>query len=86
MNIDQISGKWDQIKGRLQEAWGDLTDTDMSSLGDNLKDASSYLQSKYNLTEDAVHETLNKHFGSNENSEYSSEDHNDEHNQSHRAM
>lgn len=78
MNMDQISGKWDQIKGRLKEAWGDLTDTDMSSLGNSMEEASDYLQSKYSLTKEAVQEQLHKHFGSDE--------HNDQSNHNHRAM
>lgn len=84
MNMDQISGKWDQIKGRLKEAWGDLTDTDMSSLGDNMEDASSYLENKYSLTKEAVQEKLHQYFGSNEHGQDNT--HNDENNHNHRAM
>lgn len=28
-NRMQLEGKWDQMKGRVQEAWGDLTDDDL---------------------------------------------------------
>lgn len=30
MNMDlRTEGKWDQMKGRIKEAWGDLTDDDI---------------------------------------------------------
>lgn len=30
MNWEQIEGKWDQMKGRIQTQWGKLTDDDLS--------------------------------------------------------
>lgn len=29
MNKDQFEGKWDQLKGKLRETWGNLTDDDL---------------------------------------------------------
>jgi len=29
MNKEQIEGNWDQLKGKLRETWGNLTDDDL---------------------------------------------------------
>jgi len=29
MNWDQVSGQWKQLKGKVKEKWGDLTDDDL---------------------------------------------------------
>ena len=29
MNWDQISGHWKQMKGKIKEKWGDLTDDEI---------------------------------------------------------
>ena len=30
MNLEQLEGKWDQVKGQVKEKWGKLTDDDMT--------------------------------------------------------
>jgi uncharacterized protein YjbJ (UPF0337 family) len=30
MNIDELEGKWDQIKGKVKERWGKFTNDDIS--------------------------------------------------------
>ena len=30
MNKEQIEGNWDQLKGKLKETWGKLTDDDLT--------------------------------------------------------
>jgi hypothetical protein len=32
MNWDQIKGNWLQVKGKVKEKWGDLTDDDLARL------------------------------------------------------
>ena len=32
MNWDTISGQWKQMKGKLKEQWGDLTDDDLDRI------------------------------------------------------
>lgn len=29
MNWDQVEGKWKQVRGRILERWGELTDDDL---------------------------------------------------------
>ena len=33
MNWDTVSGNWLELKGRLREKWGKLTDQDLESIG-----------------------------------------------------
>jgi uncharacterized protein YjbJ (UPF0337 family) len=47
MNSDQIQGKWTEIKGKLLEAYGDLTDDELEQAkGDRLQ-LEGQLQQKY---------------------------------------
>jgi len=32
MNWDQVSGNWKQMKGKVQEKWGDLTNDDLDRI------------------------------------------------------
>ena len=32
MNKDQIEGSWRQLKGRVKEKWGELTDDDLDKI------------------------------------------------------
>ena len=32
MNIEQLEGKWEQLKGQITEKWGKLTDNDMTAI------------------------------------------------------
>ncbi|MCA0404449.1 MAG: CsbD family protein [Proteobacteria bacterium] len=36
MNKEIFSGKWDQVKGKIKQQWGKLTDNDLTEIeGDN---------------------------------------------------
>ncbi|MEQ4576084.1 MAG: CsbD family protein [Gammaproteobacteria bacterium] len=52
MNKDIISGKWTQLKGRMQAKWGDLTDDDFDVVEGNAKYLSGKLQERYGWDRD----------------------------------
>lgn len=57
MNEDIISGKWTQLKGRIQAKWGDLTDDVFDVAEGNAKYLSGKLQERYGWDRDrAEHE------------------------------
>jgi uncharacterized protein YjbJ (UPF0337 family) len=47
MNKDIISGKWTQLKGRIKEKWGDLTDDDFDVAEGNAEYLAGKLQERY---------------------------------------
>jgi len=52
MNWDQIEGKWKQLRGRVREAWGDLTDDDLDKIGGKRERLAGVVQEKYGVAKD----------------------------------
>ena len=52
MNADIIKGKWQQIRGKVKERWGKLTDDDLARIEGNLDQAVGRLQERYGVTKD----------------------------------
>lgn len=49
MNWDQIKGKWVQMKGKVKEQWGDLTDDDVERAAGNRDQLVGRIQEKYGV-------------------------------------
>jgi uncharacterized protein YjbJ (UPF0337 family) len=47
MNEDILKGKWHQLKGKLKEEWGDLTDDDVNQIEGRSEQLAGKLQEKY---------------------------------------
>lgn len=69
MNQDIISGKWSQLKGKMQAKWGDLTDDDFKVAEGNAEYLSGKLQERYGWNRDRA-ETEVKDFESALRKEY----------------
>ena len=54
MNRDQIEGKWTEIKGRLREAYGDLSDDDLEEARGNREQMEGVLQQKTGNSKEEV--------------------------------
>ncbi len=52
MNWDQIEGKWKQLRGRVREAWGDLTDDDLDTIDGKRERLAGVVQEKYGVAKD----------------------------------
>jgi uncharacterized protein YjbJ (UPF0337 family) len=53
MNRDQIEGNWKNIKGKVKERWGKLTDDDLTAIDGKREQLVGKLQEKYgDTTED----------------------------------
>ncbi|MBV8497334.1 MAG: CsbD family protein [Gammaproteobacteria bacterium] len=54
MNKDQISGDWHQLKGKVKEKWGKLTDDDLTQLDGHAEQLAGKIQQRYGVArEDA---------------------------------
>jgi len=57
VNWDEISGGWSQVKGKVREQWGELTDSDLDRIGGRKDQLVGLLQQKYgHLRAAAEHE------------------------------
>ena len=52
MNWDQIEGKWKQLKGRVREQWGDLTDDELEQISGKRDRLAGVVQEKYGVAKD----------------------------------
>lgn len=58
MNEDILEGKWNELKGSIQEKWGKLTDDDMTRInGDRIKLAGT-IQKNYGIARDEAEKQL----------------------------
>lgn len=49
MNWDQIQGNWKQVKGRVVEKWGKLTDDDIDVVAGRREQLAGKLQERYGI-------------------------------------
>lgn len=59
-NEDLIKGKWKEIKGELQNQWGELTSDDLERSKGNIGAITGLIQQKYGMKKEEVSEKLHK--------------------------
>jgi uncharacterized protein YjbJ (UPF0337 family) len=59
MNRDILEGKWYQLRGRIRETWGDLTDDEIDQINGKIDILRGKLQEKYGYTYDEAEEEIN---------------------------
>lgn len=52
MNKDILQGKWEQLKGKVQNKWGKLTDDDLTQVKGDRKILSGKIQERYGIIKD----------------------------------
>lgn len=58
MNWDQITGNWNQFKGKVKEKWGKLTDDDLTTIGGKRDQLVGVLQQKYGYAKSQAEQEL----------------------------
>jgi len=59
MNQDIIQGKWHEIKGKLVQQWGKLTDDEVTKMQGTHEELSGILQKKYGYQKDEAEKEIN---------------------------
>jgi len=60
MNTDRIQGNWKQLKGKVKEKWGKLTNDDMDVIDGKREQLAGKLQERYGFAkEQAIREIEN---------------------------
>jgi uncharacterized protein YjbJ (UPF0337 family) len=52
MNWDRIEGQWKQLKGRVKEKWGDLTDDELDEIAGRQDQLVGRIQERYGIARD----------------------------------
>ena len=52
MNTDIAKGKWKQLKGQIQQKWGDFTDDDVDRIEGRREEFVGMMQEKYGMSRD----------------------------------
>ena len=60
MNQDQMAGKWKQVKGKLKEQWGKLTDDDLTTVEGNSEQLIGKVQERYGIAMDAARKQVDE--------------------------
>lgn len=58
MNWDTIQGEWKQIKGKVKEKWGKLTDDDLKVIGGKKDQLVGTLQKRYGYEKDRAEKEI----------------------------
>jgi len=60
MNKDVMQGKWKQLRGKVKETWGKLTDDDLDRIEGNSEQLLGLLQERYGYAKDKAEQELNR--------------------------
>lgn len=52
MNSDRIEGNWKQLKGKVQEQWGKLTDDELDVIEGRREQLAGRIQERYGVARD----------------------------------
>ena len=60
MNRDILEGKWKQLRGKIREKWGKLTDDELDKAQGRFDTLSGLIQEKYGYAKEKAEEELNR--------------------------
>ena len=60
MNQDIMEGNWKQLKGKVRENWGKLTDDEVDEIGGRRENFIGKIQEKYGLKKDEAEKEWDK--------------------------
>jgi len=63
MNQDRIQGRWKQIKGKVKEKWGKLTDDDLDFVAGKRDQLEGKIQERYGIAKDQARKDNDDWYG-----------------------
>lgn len=63
MNKEILKGNWNQLKGKVQQKWGKLTDDDMATMNGSYEQLLGKIQERYGYDKQRIETELNDFFG-----------------------
>jgi uncharacterized protein YjbJ (UPF0337 family) len=59
MDWNRVEGNWKQIKGKVKEKWGKLTDDDLDVINGSREHLEGKLQQRYGYAKDQIRKDVN---------------------------
>jgi uncharacterized protein YjbJ (UPF0337 family) len=63
MNWDRIEGNWKQVKGKIKENWGKLTDGDLDVIAGRREQLIGKIQEQYGISKDEAERQVDRFGG-----------------------
>lgn len=60
MNEEQMKGQWNQLKGKVRNRWGRLTDDDLDRIQGSSEQAIGRIQERYGVAKEAAEREWNE--------------------------
>ena len=70
MNEDILQGKWKQLRGQIQQKWGDLTDDDLNRIKGTQTEFEGLLQERYGYTKERAKQEVDNFLRAAETNRY----------------
>jgi uncharacterized protein YjbJ (UPF0337 family) len=74
MNWDRIEGNWKQLKGKIKEEWGELTDDDLDRIAGKKDQLAGRLQETYGIGKEEAERQIEEWADSYDDSDLRSND------------
>ena len=58
MDWNRIEGNWKQLKGKIREQWGNLTEDDLEKIAGKREQLEGKIQERYGISKDAAHQKV----------------------------
>jgi len=68
MNDDIFKGKWKQLRGQVQQKWGDLTNDDLDRIQGAQSEFEGLLQERYGYTKERARQEVDNFLKASESS------------------
>jgi uncharacterized protein YjbJ (UPF0337 family) len=62
MDSNRLEGNWKQIKGKVKEQWGKLTDDDLTAINGQREQLEGKIQERYGMQKDKVKQEVDNWF------------------------
>lgn len=62
MNNDRIEGNWKELKGKVQQQWGKLTNDDIDVIDGRREELVGRIQKRYGKSRDEAEKEVNNYF------------------------
>lgn len=60
MSNDRLQGKWQQLKGKIKQQWGELTDDEVTKLDGKTDSLIGVLQERYGKAKESIAQEVNE--------------------------
>ena len=64
MDWNRVEGNWKQVKGRVKEKWGQLTDDDLDTINGRREQLEGKIQERYGQAKDQVSKDVDDWYAS----------------------